>query len=92
MRFDLETRVINYSVQVLNVAESLPDQRGASHLAGQLVRSGTAPALVYGEALAAESRRDFIHKMKIALKELRESMICLRIFKVKELPCKQQVA
>jgi four helix bundle protein len=87
MRFDLENRIIKYSVQVLDVAESLPDQRGASHHAGQLVRSGTAPALVYGEALAAESRKDFIHKMKIALKELRESMICLKILRLKNYTC-----
>jgi four helix bundle protein len=44
-----------------------------------LLRSGTSPALNYGEAKSAESKNDFIHKMKICLKELRESFNCLRI-------------
>jgi four helix bundle protein len=48
-------------------------------LGGQLLRSGTSPALNYGEAQSAESRNDFIHKMKICLKELRETGICLKI-------------
>lgn len=79
MKFDLEDRLIVYSVLILEVIELLPDNRGANHLAGQLVRSGTAHALQYGEAQSAESRRDFIHKMKVSLKELRESYICLKI-------------
>ena len=57
----------------------MPDNKVASHLAGQLLRSGTSPALNYGEAQSGESRKDFIHKMKIVLKELRESHICLKI-------------
>lgn len=61
------------------MVESLPSSKAGNHIAGQLVRSGTSPAPNYGEARAAESRRDFIHKMKIALKELRESLIWLEI-------------
>ena len=79
MKYDLEERLINYSVLVFDIIELLPDNKGANHLAGQLVRSGTAPSLMYGEAQSAESRRDFIHKMKLALKELRETFNCLRI-------------
>jgi four helix bundle protein len=79
MKFDLEERLIEYAVLILNIAESLPDNRGAIHLSTQLIRSGTAPSLLYGEAQAAESRRDFIHKMKIALKELRETFVSLKI-------------
>jgi four helix bundle protein len=83
MKYNLEERLIKYSVLIHDILERLPENRGGSYLAGQLIRSGTAPALIYGEALAAESRRDFIHKMKIALKELRESMISLRIIKLR---------
>ncbi len=57
----------------------MPEGKAANHLAGQLLRSGTSPALNYGEAQSGESRRDFIHKIKIVLKELRESNICLKI-------------
>jgi four helix bundle protein len=79
MKFDLETRLIDYSVLILNLVEQLPENKGANHLAGQLIRSGTAPALLYGEAQSAESRKDFIHKMKVCLKELRETAVCLKI-------------
>lgn len=57
----------------------LPSSYTGKHFSAQLVRSGTSPAFNYGEAQSAESRRDFIHKMKIALKELRETHICLKI-------------
>lgn len=79
MKYDLEDRLVAYSVSILNIADSLPGKRGAIHLGNQLVRSGTAPALCYGEAQGAESRKDFIHKMKISLKELRETFVCLKI-------------
>ncbi len=64
---------------MIKTAETLPKSFAGNHLAGQMIRSGTAPALQYGEAIAAESRNDFIHKMKIALKELRETNNCLKI-------------
>ncbi|MFZ6011436.1 MAG: four helix bundle protein [Bacteroidota bacterium] len=83
MKFDLEERLVNYSILILEIVDLLPTDRGGGHLAAQLVRSGTAPALQYGEAQSAESRRDFIHKMKIAAKELRESFICLKIINKK---------
>ncbi len=57
----------------------MPNNRIGSHLGGQLIRSGTSPALNYGEAQGAESRNDFIHKMKLCLKELRETIVCLKI-------------
>jgi len=78
-KYDLEERLIDFGVLMIKTAESLPKSFAGSHLAGQLVRSGTAPALHYGEAISAESRNDFIHKMKIALKELRETNNCLKI-------------
>ncbi len=57
----------------------MPKTRAGNLLAGQLVKSGTSPALNYGEAQSSESRKDFIHKIKIVLKELRETFVCLRI-------------
>lgn len=77
--FDLEDRLVGFAVRAIGVVEALPETKAGRHIAGQLVRSGTSPAPNYGEAQAAESRKDFIHKMKVCLKELRESMIWLKI-------------
>ncbi len=75
----LQERLINFAVMAIHVVEKLPDNKIGNHLGGQFLRSSTSPALNYGEALAAESRRDFVHKMGITLKELRESYNCLTI-------------
>lgn len=82
---DLENRLIDFAVLIISIIEALPNTKAGNHIAGQLVRSGTSPAPNYGEAQSAESRKDFIHKMKIALKELRESLIWLRIIERKPL-------
>jgi four helix bundle protein len=76
---ELEDRLIDFAVAVIDVVEALPNSRAGNHVAGQLVRSGTSPAPNYGEARSAESKKDFIHKMKISLKELRETMVWLKI-------------
>jgi len=76
---DLEERLINFSVLIIEITDEMPDKKAANHLAGQLVRSGTSPSLNYGEAQSAESRKDFVHKIKVVLKELRESFVCLKI-------------
>jgi len=78
-KFDLEERLINFAVLIVEIVESIPKTRAGNHLAGQLIKSGTLPALNYGEAQSGESRKDFIHKIKIVLKELRETFICLKI-------------
>jgi four helix bundle protein len=78
-RKDLEERLINFAVLIVNIVEDVPSTRASGHLTNQLVRSGTSPALNYGEAQGGESRRDFIHKIKVVLKELRETYVCLRI-------------
>ena len=78
-KHDLEERLINFAVLIVEIVETIPETRAANHLSGQLLRSGTSPALNYGEAQSGDSRRDFIHKIKIVLKELRESNICLKI-------------
>ena len=77
--FDLEDRLIDFSVRIITLIESLPKTKVGKHVGGQLLRSGTSPAPNYGEAQGAESRSDFIHKMKICLKELRETRVWLRI-------------
>ena len=82
-KFDLDERLINFSVAIIDISEILPKTFAGIHIAGQLVRSGTSPALNYGEAQSAESRNDFIHKMKVSAKELRETYNCLRIIKKK---------
>ena len=76
-KFDLEDRLIDFAIRIINIAESLPKTKVGNHIAGQLIRSGTSPAPNYGEAQGPESRSDFIHKMKISLKELRETRIWL---------------
>lgn len=80
-KFDLDERLIDFAVEIIFFIEKLPSTRAANHLGGQLLRSGTAPSLNYGEVKGAESQKDFIHKMKVCLKELRESYNNLRILK-----------
>ncbi|MCR4321954.1 MAG: four helix bundle protein [Candidatus Brocadiaceae bacterium] len=75
--FDLEERLIDFAVRIIRTAESLPKTKAGNHIAGQLIRCGTSPAPNYGEAQSAESCSDFIHKMKVSLKELRETRIWL---------------
>ena len=82
-KYDLEERLINFASDCIDVSENLPKTLAGNHIASQLVRSSTSPALHYGEAQGAESRNDFIHKMKVCLKELRETFNCLRLIKKK---------
>ena len=82
---NLEDRLVDFAVRVVGVVEALPDTKAGKHVAGQLVRSVTSPAPNYGEAQGAESRADFVHKMKICLKELRETLIWLKIIERKPL-------
>lgn len=88
-KHDLEERLINFAVLIVEIVETMPEKRTANHLAGQLLRSGTSPALNYGEAQSGESRRDFIHKIKVVLKELRETFICLKIIYRTKLYCSE---
>ena len=81
----LEDRLIDFAVTAIGVVEALPSSKTGNHIAGQMIRSGTSPAPNYGEARSAESRKDFIHKMKISLKELRETVIWLKIVSRKQL-------
>jgi len=80
-KYDLDERLIDFAVLIIAITESIYNSKAGNHISGQLVRSGTSPSLHYGEAQSAESRADFIHKIKIILKELRESKNALRITK-----------
>ncbi len=83
--YDLEDRLIEFAIMVSELIEQLPNTKLANHLGNQGIRSCTAPALLYGEAQSGESQKDFIHKILILLKELRETKICLKIILRKKL-------
>jgi four helix bundle protein len=78
-KYDLEERLLDYAAAIIRLVEKLPDTRTANHIGGQLLRSGTSPLPNHGEAQAAESANDFIHKLRVSLKELRESHRWLRL-------------
>ncbi|MEM7331407.1 MAG: four helix bundle protein [Chloroflexota bacterium] len=76
---DLQERLTEFAVRIIRLCEAMPKTVTGKHLSGQLVRSGTSPAFNYGEARAAESKRDFVHKMRVVHEELNESNINLQI-------------
>jgi len=79
MRQELEMRLISLSVNIEKLCKGLSRGFMSEHLTKQIIRSSTSAALNYGEAQSAESRNDFIHKISIVLKELRETQICLNL-------------
>ncbi len=88
---DIEERLLAFAVRVGKAVDALPNTRLGRHVAGQLVRSGTSPAPNYAEACAAESKNDFIHKLAIVLKELRESSVWIRLIVKSELIPEQRL-
>ncbi|MCF8324192.1 MAG: four helix bundle protein [Leadbetterella sp.] len=80
-RFQLQDRLIDFSVLAIDVVDGLISSKAGNHLGGQLVRSATSCPLNYGEAQSAESSKDFVHKMSVVLKELRETWVCLEIIR-----------
>lgn len=70
--YDLEQGLLRHSVKIIKIIERLPNTKAGNHIAGQLLRSGTSPYPNHGEAQAAESPKDFIHKLSVSSKELRE--------------------
>jgi four helix bundle protein len=82
-KFDLEERLLEFASAVIDLSEKLPNSRSGNHIAGQILRSGTSPFPNHGEAESAESRDDFIHKLKICLKELRETRRWARLIQRK---------
>lgn len=79
MKNQLEERLIEFSISIIHISENIKTDFASNHLYKQLIRSGTSVSLNYGEARAAESNKDFVHKMKVILKELRETYINLRL-------------
>ena len=84
-KYDLEERLVDYTCRMIDVVEALAATRAGNYIASQLVRSCHSPAFNYGEAQAAESPKDFIHKMGIILKELKECRVALKIIRKKEM-------
>ncbi len=76
-----EERLFDFSVLIIDLSDHPAETKAGNYYAGQIIRSGSSPALNYGEAQIAESKRDFVHKMKVCLKELRETCVALRIIK-----------
>ena len=81
--------MVEFSILIIDLSRKMNSTYASQHLASQIIRSGTSVSLNYGEARSGESRRDFIHKLKIILKELRETHICLKIIDKVEL-CKDR--
>lgn len=76
---DIEERLIDFAVSIVKLSSNLPKDPAGKYIGGQVLRSGTATAAHYAEARGAESTRDFIHKLRICLKELNESRVWLKI-------------
>ena len=77
--YDLEDRFVDFTCRMIDVVESLPNNRAGNYIAGQLIRACHSPTFNYGEAQAAESTNDFIHKMGVVLKELKECRTALKV-------------
>jgi four helix bundle protein len=88
-KYDIEERLIDFTCLVFKLIETMRNTKAGNHISGQLVRSGSSPALNYGEAQSSESKNDFIHKFKVILKELRETIISLKIVRKSAL-CKNE--
>jgi four helix bundle protein len=78
-KFDLEDRLLEFTAELLKLVDALPTSRAGNHISGQLLRCGTSPFANHGEAQAAESRKDFIHKLGVCFKELKEIKRWLRL-------------
>ena len=84
-KYDLEDRLVDFTCRMIDVVEALPDTRAGNYIAGQLIKVCHSPTFNYGEVQAAESRNDFIHKMSVVLKELKECRTILKIIIKKQL-------
>lgn len=84
-KYDLEDRLVEYSCRMIDVVEALPNTRAGNYIAGQLIKSCMSPTFNYGEVQGAESRNDFVHKLAVVLKELKECRSALKIIMKKEL-------
>jgi four helix bundle protein len=90
-KYNLEERLLEFTASIVRLADSLPNTKAGNHIAGQLLRCGTSPLANHGEVEAAESRKDFLHKLRICLKELRETWRWLRLIGRLELSQRNQL-
>lgn len=79
MRNQISDRVIEFVASVLMMTSKFPQKTISSKLADQLIRSATSVGANYEEAQGAESRKDFVHKLQVSLKEMRETYYWLRV-------------
>ena len=84
-KYDLEDRLVDYTCSMIDIVEALPGSRAGNYIAGQLIKSCHSPTFNYGEAQAAESNTDFVHKLKVCLKELKECRTALKIIRKKKM-------
>jgi four helix bundle protein len=84
-KYDLEDRFVDYTCRMIDVVEALPNTRAGNYIAGQLIKSCHSPTFNYGETQAAESTKDFVHKMGVVLKELKECRTALKVIRKKEM-------
>jgi four helix bundle protein len=89
---DIQERLIQFAARIVKLCDDLPRTRAGQHIAGQLLRSGTAPAAHHAEARSAESQADFVHKLKIAVKELNESAVWMRVIVASEMKTMNMMA
>ena len=89
---ELEERLIDFAVRIIRLSANLPQTPAGKHIAIQIMRSGTSPAPNYGEARGAESYADFVHKLRIVVKELNETSIWLRTIERSQLLKKESLA
>src|SRR5690349_23902091 len=87
----LQVRLVAHASAILNISSKLPKSLQTNHVSRQLLRSGTAAAANYGEARGAESRSDFIHKLRIVLKELNETTVWLQLILENSLLSEEQM-
>lgn len=89
-KFNLEERLLTYAAMIIHLADNMDASYAGRHIGNQLLRSGTSPLFNHGEAQGAESQDDFIHKMGICLKELRESRRALLL--IRKVPLSRNTA
>jgi four helix bundle protein len=88
--YDLEERLLDFGARIISLTQTLTQNYAQRHIANQLLRSGTAPLANHGEALAAESPADFIHKLRLSVKELRETQRWLKLIEHAKLIAKPE--
>lgn len=84
-KYDLEGRFVDYTCRMIDVVEALPNTRAGNYIAGQLIKSCHSPTFNYGETQAVESTKDFLHKMGVVFKELKECRTALKVIRKKEM-------